>query len=274
MSDGEILYERDDRLALITFNRPAVLNAITYDMIAEFMDALQRADADPDVRVVVIRGAGERAFSVGYDIKRAKDDPRANRGIPEWREATFRDFKFCFAPWECTKPVVAMVRGYCLAGALELAQMCDVRVASTDARFGVVETRFSTGVAVMIMPWVVGFARARELIYTGDTIDAQEAHRIGLVNHLYPPDRLEAETLKFAKRMSMVALSCLQTNKRAINQTMVAMGFRSAMQYALETCVMLDASGTPEYREFDLLRCEKGLKEALAWRDGLFKQYE
>jgi enoyl-CoA hydratase/carnithine racemase len=274
MSDGEVLYERDDRVALVTFNRPAVLNAITYDMIAQFVDALQQADADPDVRVVVVRGAGERAFSVGYDIARARDDPRAHRGIEEWREATLRDFRFCLSPWECSKPVIAMIRGYCLAGALELAQMCDVRIASSDARFGVVETRFSTGVAVMIMPWIVGSARARELVYTGDTIDAGEAHRIGLVNHVHPPERLEAETLKLARRMSMVALSCLQTNKRAINQTMEAMGFRSAMQYALEACVLLDASGTPEFRQFDRLRRERGLKDALAWRDGLFRPYE
>lgn len=274
MSAEELSYEHDDRLAIITFNRPAVHNAITYDMIAEFTEAIRRADADPEVRVLIVKGAGERAFSVGYDIKRTRDDPRAKRGIPEWREATFRDFRFTFAPWECTKPVIAMIRGYCLAGALELAQMCDLRIASADARFGVVETRFSTGVATMIMPWIIGSARARELIYTGDTIDAAEAYRIGLVNRVHPVDQLESETLRFARRMSMVALDCLQTNKRAINQTMEAMGFRAAMTYALEACVMLDASGTPEFRQFDILRREQGLKSALAWRDGLFKPYE
>lgn len=274
MGEDELLYERDGRLAVITFNRPAVHNAITYDMIARFLEAIGRADADPEVRVVVVKGAGERAFSVGYDIKRTRDDPRANRGIPEWREAAARDFRFTFAPWECTKPVVAMIRGYCLAGALELAQMCDVRIASTDSKLGVVETRFSTGVATMIMPWIIGAARARELILTGDTIDAHEAYRIGLVNHIYPADRVEAETLRFARRMSMVALDCLRTNKRAINHTMEAMGFRAAMTYGLEACVMLDASGTPEFRQFDVLRREQGLKAALSWRDGLFKPYE
>jgi enoyl-CoA hydratase len=274
MDDAELLYERDDRLALITFNRPAVHNAINYDMIAQFMDAVRRADADPDVRVVIVRGAGDRAFSVGYDIKRTRDDPRATRGIPEWREAAYRDLQFTFSVWECTKPVIAMIRGYCLAGALELAQMCDVRIASTDAKLGVVETRFSTGVASMIMPWIIGSARARELTYTGDTIGADEAYRIGLVNHIYPPERLEAETLRFARRMSMVALPCLQTNKRAINQSLEAMGFRTAMMYALECCVQLDAAGTPEFRQFDVLRREQGLKAALVWRDSLFTPYE
>jgi enoyl-CoA hydratase/carnithine racemase len=274
MSEGDLLYERDDRLAVITFNRPEVHNAITYDMIARFHDAVHRADADPEVRVVIVKGAGDRAFSVGYDIKRARDDPRATRGIPEWREAALRDLQFTFSPWECSKPVVAMVRGYCLAGALELAQMCDMRIASADAKFGVVETRFSAGVASMIMPWIIGGARARELIYTGDTIGAEEALRFGLVNHVHPAERLEAETLRLARRMSMVALACLQANKRAINQTYEAMGFRTAMMYGLETAVMLDAAGTPEFRQFDVLRREQGLKAALAWRDGMFKQYE
>lgn len=272
--EGELQYSRDDRIATITFNRPSVLNAINYDMIAQFNDAIQRADADPEVRVIIVKGAGDRAFSVGYDIKRTRDDPRANRGIPEWREAAYRDLRFTFSAWECSKPVIAMIRGWCLAGALELAQMCDVRIGSTDAKLGVVETRFSVGVATMIMPWIIGFARARELIYTGDTIDGQEAYRIGLLNHVYPPEHLEAETTRFATRMSMVALECLQTNKRAINQTMEAMGFKTAMMYGFEACVMLDAGGTPEYREFDRLRRERSLKEALAWRDGLFKPYE
>jgi enoyl-CoA hydratase/carnithine racemase len=274
VAEGELLYERDERLAVITFNRPRVHNAINYDMITQFNDAIRRADEDEEVRVIVVKGGGERAFSVGYDITRAKDDPRANRGIAEWRAAAHNDLRFCFAPWECSKPVIAMIRGWCLAGALELAQMCDVRVASTDAKFGVVETRFSAGVACMIMPWIIGPARARSLIYTGDTIDAQEAYRIGLVNHLYAPEQLEAETVRLAKRMSMVAMNCLVTNKRAINMTMEAMGFRAAMNYALEACVMLDAGGTPEYREFDRLRREQSLKDALAWRDGLFRQYE
>jgi enoyl-CoA hydratase/carnithine racemase len=274
VAEGELLYERDERLAVITFNRPRVHNAINYDMITQFNDAIRRADEDEEVRVIVVKGGGERAFSVGYDITRAKDDPRANRGIAEWRAAAHNDLRFCFAPWECSKPVIAMIRGWCLAGALELAQMCDVRVASTDAKFGVVETRFSAGVACMIMPWIIGPARARSLIYTGDTIDAQEAYRIGLVNHLYAPEQLEAETVRLAKRMSMVAMNCLVTNKRAINMTMEAMGFRAAMNYALEAGVMLDAGGTPEYREFDRLRREQSLKDALAWRDGLFRQYE
>jgi len=267
----EILYERDERVVRITLNRPERHNAFNNRLKDEFEDAVRRADADPEVRVLLVTGAGGRAFSAGYDLK---DSAGSRRDLEEWRRGMSRDMRFTFAPWECSKPVIAMIRGYCLAGALELAQMCDVRIASTDSTFGVVETRFSMGVATLIMPWILGGARTRELMFTGDTIDAQEAYRIGLVNHIHPPDRLEAETLRFARRMSMVALACLQWNKRALNRTMEAMGFRAAVEYGLTACVMMDATVSPEFAQFDEIRKSQGLKQALAWRAGLFAPYE
>lgn len=271
MTYETILYDRDERIARITLNRPERHNAFNGQLKDEFEDAVHRADSDPQVRVLIVTGAGGRAFSAGYDIK---DTPGAQRDLEEWGRAMRRDMKFTFSLWECSKPVIAMIRGYCLAGALELAQMCDVRLASTDSTFGVVETRFSMGVATLIMPWILGPARARDLMLTGDTIDAHEAHRIGLINHLFPPDRLEEETLRFARRMSRVALACLQGNKRAINGTMEAMGFRAAMEYGLAACINLNATGTPELLQFDQIRKSQGLKQALEWRAGLFAPYE
>ena len=111
----------------------------------------------------------------------------------------------------------------CLAGALEFAMCCDIRICSDISTFAALEARFSNGIATMIMPWLIG-QRARSLIYTGDTIDAQEAFRIGLVDKVYPKAGLQAEVTKFAKRMSRVSLACLQWDKRAINQTFETMG--------------------------------------------------
>ena len=152
---------------------------------------------------------------------------------------------FTFAPWNCSKPVIAMIDGFCLAGALEFAQMCDIRYCSQTSKFGVVETRFSNGIATYIMPWILG-NRCRELIYTGDTFDAERAFRLGLVDRVFPKASLEAETMKIAKRMSRVALAALQWNKRAINNTFDTMGLRAALQYGVEACSLLDATGTPE----------------------------
>jgi enoyl-CoA hydratase/carnithine racemase len=172
-----LIYEVDDRVGSITFNRPERMNAFSQLLVGEIMAALTAADADPEVRVVVLSGAGGKAFSAGYDIKETMTGgPR--RGEPAWRERLQKDLRFCYAPWDCSKPVIAMIEGHCLAGALEFAQMCDVRYCSDDATFGVLETRFGAGVVTMIMPWILGPA-CRELIYTGDTIDAAEAQRLG-----------------------------------------------------------------------------------------------
>lgn len=221
--------------------------------------------------MLIITGAGGKAFSAGYDIKESAEAPK--RSLAEWRERLNGDCRFTFSVWDCSKPVIAMVSGFCLAGALEFAQMCDMRFASEDSKFGVVETRFSNGIATYIMPWILG-ARCRRLIYTGDMIDAAEAFRLGLVDGVFPKAALERETMKIAKRMSRVAREALQWNKRAINNTFDAMGLRAAMQYGVEACAILDASNTPEYAAFDELRRTKGLGEALKWRDAQFAPFE
>ena len=266
-----IRYEVDDRVALLTLNRPERHNALSKKLCAEVVEAVGNADRDPEVRVLVITGAGGKAFSAGYDIKESAEAPK--RSLPEWRERLNSDLRFTYSVWDCSKPVIAMIDGFCLAGALEFVQMCDVRVASDASRFAVIETRFSNGIATYIMPWILG-ARCRRLIYTGDMIDAQEAFRLGLVDLLHPRDTLRAETMKLAKRMSRVALEALRWNKRAINNTFETMGFRAAMQYGVEACSILDASDTPEYAKFDELRRAKGLGEALKWRDAQFAAFE
>ena len=267
-----LLYEVDDRVASIVLNRPERMNALSLELCGEITAALAAADADAEVRVIVISGAGGKAFSAGYDMK---DSMASGPRRPDlaWRQRLQKDLRFCYAPWECTKPVIAMIDGYCLAGALEFVQMCDIRYCSDASKFGVLETRFAAGIVTMIMPWILGPA-CRELIYTGDTIGAEEAQRLGLVTRVYPTDRLKAEVMKIAKRMSRAAVECLTWNKRAINQSFETMGLRGALQYGLEACTQLDCSGAEEYRRFDAIRREKGLTEAIRWRDAQFAPYE
>jgi enoyl-CoA hydratase/carnithine racemase len=271
MAYESLLYAVDDRVATITLNRPERHNALSQTLCLEIVDVVRTADQDPAVRVLVITGAGGKAFSAGYDIKESAETPK--RSLSQWRDRLNRDLRFTYSVWECSKPVIAMIDGFCLAGALEFAQMCDLRVASEDSTFAVIETRFSNGIATYIMPWIIG-ARCRRLIYTGDRIDAQEAYRLGLVDLVYPKTTLQAETMRLAKRMSRVALEALQWNKRAINNTLETMGFRAAMQYGVEACSLLDATNTPEYTRFDELRRTKGLGEALRWRDAQFAPFE
>jgi enoyl-CoA hydratase/carnithine racemase len=271
MTYETLICDAHDRVATITFNRAGQMNAFSKQLCSEVRDALRAADADAGVRVIVIRGAGTRAFSAGYDIVESAKAPK--RGLVEWREKLEQDVAFTYAPWQCSKPVIAMIHGHCLGGGLEFAQMCDMRYASTSAKFGVVETRFAGGVATNIMPWILG-ARCRRLVYTGDVIGAQEALQLGLLDGVFTPDALEAETLKVAGRMSRVALEALQWNKRAINRTFEVMGFGPALQYGLEACTMLDSTETEEGRTFNELRRNKGLGEALQWQKSLFSPYE
>ena len=226
MSYEELIYSVDDRVATITLNRPERMNALSQKLVGEIMAAIAQADKDADVRVVVIKSAGGKAFSSGYDIKELAQQPK--RGLVEWRARMQKDLQFTYSVWDCSKPVIAVINGFCLAGALEFAMCCDVRYCSEDLKFGAVEARFSNGIATMIMPWLVG-QRCRALLYTGDIFDAHEAYRLGLIDKVFPKANLDAETIKIARRMSRVSVDCLKWNKRAINQTFETMGLKNAI---------------------------------------------
>lgn len=271
MTYEDLLYEVDDRVAIITFNRPSRMNAFGKRLVNEIVTAVAQADADPEVRVLMLTGAGDRAFSTGFDLKETAEAPR--KTLPEWRARMQSDIRFSFSVWDCSKPVIAVIDGYCLGGALELAQCCDVRYCSDAARFGFVEARFGSGIATMMMPWIMG-PRCREYIYSGDMFEAAEAFQIGLVNRVIPKADLRAEALKRAKRMARVADSCLKWNKRAINHAFETMGLRAAIQYGAEACAIMDASGSPENDKFDEIRRTENVAAALKWREAQFKPYE
>lgn len=267
-----IKYVVDDRVAVITLNRPERMNAFGQQIRKELPDAVGRADADPEARIIIVTGAGGRAFSTGYDQKESAQSEQ-KKTVEQWRVRMDSAYEFTRCVKDCSKPTIAVIEGYCLAGAMELAQMCDIRYCSDDARFGAIEARFSHGLATFIMPWIVG-NHAHELIYTGDMFDAKEALRIGLVTRVFPKADLSRETLKIAKRMSRVALSCLQWNKRALRETFEIMGQRAALRYGVEAAAIMDAQSSPEYDEFDRIRRSEGLGKANQWRDSLFKPFE
>lgn len=263
--------EIDERVAIVTLNRPDRHNALNEGLCHEIIAAIRQVDGNPDVRVVIVTGAGGKAFSVGYDIKDA--DEAMKEDIGEWAERLRFDLEFTSSLWRCSKPVIAAIDGYCLAGGLELAQMADIRYCSDRSKFGVVETRFSAGISTLAMPYLIG-ARCRELIYTGDIVGADEALRLGLVSRVYPADALRDGVLTIARRMAQVALACLQWNKRALNNAADCMGFQNALNYGVTACTIMDSIKTPEFMEFDRRRRQDGLKAALKWRDEQFAQFE
>jgi enoyl-CoA hydratase len=183
----DVLHDIKDRIAHVRINRPRAMNAIHPGIMAEFKALLRQLDADDAVSVIVVSGAGDN-FGAGYDLKY---DWRSHYGADVFgqRRNLLDCVDFEFAPWDCSKPVIAMVRGYCLAGSCELAMMCCITVASRSAKFGEPEIRFSTAPPAVIMPWIVGLKKARELLYTGDMIDADEALRCGMVNRVVPDEK-------------------------------------------------------------------------------------
>lgn len=195
-----VLDETRDQIAWITLNRPEAMNALSVQLRAELAAALRAAEADPEVRVVVLRGAGDRAFCAGADIKEFVEVPSP----PAYRQA--RVPESWITPFDLTrKPIIASIHGYCLGGGLEVALACDIRIAAEDAQFGLPETGLGimTGVGgSQRLPRMVGLAQALDMILTGDRIDGVRAREIGLVTRVVPRADLAAETEALALRLA------------------------------------------------------------------------
>ncbi|MBN33564.1 MAG: hypothetical protein CMM46_02075 [Rhodospirillaceae bacterium] len=264
----EVTVERTDKVAKVTIMRADKFNSMNPPFMKELSDTLRDLDADDSVSVIILTGDGNH-FGAGYDLK-YEWGKHYGRGPMGTRKMLKDCADFEFGPWDCSKPVIAMVRGYCLAGSCELAMMCCITYASEEAMFGEPEIRFSTAPPAVIMPWIIGLKRTRELLYTGDMITAEEARQFGMVNKVFPADKLEEETMKYAKRASAIALEGLQTTKAAINQGAEIAGLRSAITYGVEVGGILDAQETEQYKQFEAVRREKGLSAAIRWRESQF----
>jgi enoyl-CoA hydratase/carnithine racemase len=263
-----ILYELQDNILKITFNRPEKLNAFSRELVHETIEAFQLAEADDEVHLIVVTGAG-RAFSAGYDISGGHNEQE--RAPYNWRLHQLENLTFSLQPWQVSKPVIAMVNGYCLAGACEFALMCDLRVASEQATFGEPEIRFGAGAPILITPWIVGLTKAKELLYTGDMLDAQEALRCNMINKVVPHEALQDETYKLARRILKIAPENVRLTKQAINKTYEMMGLKQALEYNVEVVTIMETTETEVQRTFNQIKQEKGLRAALDWRDARFK---
>jgi enoyl-CoA hydratase len=259
-----ILREATDWGVRLTLNRPAKLNAISAELRDALTSAMADAAADDRVRVVVIAVAG-RAFCSGYDLA---------EGAPatawDWRDVLARDVEATLAVWSCPKPVIAQVHGYALAGGLELAMACDLIVAAEGAQLGEPEIRFGSAPVTLLMPFLIGQKRTRELLLTGDLIDAVEAERIGLVNRVVPIDRLAPEVDALATKLARVPPDVMAPTKLMLNRAMDAAGFAAAVEMGLDLQSFVNMSGTA--REFDAIVRADGLKAALAWRDRRYEE--
>jgi len=270
MSYDTLVYEQpEERIIRITLNRPEKLNAMSPRLLGELDAALTAFERDPDASVLVLRGAG-RAFSAGYDLT-----PSGEGGgrftITEDRWAMRKLVERWQRLWNLPKPTIAQVHGYCLAGATELAGHCDIVFAAEDAEFGHPAGRTLGVIPTLSMwPYLIGMRRTKEFLFTGDSMTAAQALEYGLVNRVYPRERLDEETLAYARRVAMVPVDMLTLHKAATNRFFELMGVYAAEQSASEFDAIAHQTATAK-AEMRKMR-ERGLKQALDERDGSFRK--
>jgi len=219
MSFENILLEKEDGIATITFNRPDALNALNNQTRTEFYSAMKDVAADDDIKVVILTGAG-RAFVAGSDIKELKQTTSLD---------AHNIHRLGMVVEKMEKPVIAAVNGFALGGGCEIVMACDIIIASDKARFGQPEINLGIipgGGATQRLPRLVGVCKAKELILTGDIIKAEEAEKIGLVNRVVPGENLMAAAKEIAKKIAAKSKATVRLAKDVINK---------GMQTSLET---------------------------------------
>ena len=271
MSSDVVTYRADGPVGIVTLNRPDKLNAIDHEVRTGIADRLREADADDAVSVIVLRAEG-RSFCVGYDIAPHPERAAWRHDALKWHASLAEDVEMEMTPWDVRKPVIASVQGHCLGGGCELAMLCDLTICADNALFGEPEIRFSNVGPALVMPFVIGLKRARELLYMGDMIDATTAHEMGMVNRVVPLADLPAATLKLARRMALIAPESLQFTKLATRRGAEAAGFRNAILAGLDVVAPLYAARTAVGMRFQEIKEKEGLGAALKWRAAQFAQ--
>ncbi|MBV9485483.1 MAG: enoyl-CoA hydratase [Frankiaceae bacterium] len=235
MSDDLVLYDVADRVATITLNRPEAANAQNPALLDALDAAWTRAGEDPGVQVIVLRGAGKH-FSAGHDLK-GGDGTEDSGGEQKWTveriyEYETRRYIGYSLKWRNNpKPSIAAVQGVCIAGGLLLAWPCDLIVAADNAKFSdPVAALGIGGVEYHGHTWEPGARLAKEILFTGRAITAEEARAVGMVNRVVPLDELESATRELAVQIAKQPTWALRMAKRAVNQTLDVQGFTTAVQ--------------------------------------------
>ncbi len=275
-----IIYEKRDGICWITLNRPDKLNAMNDAMLEELDAAFATAEPDLEVKVVVIKGAGQ-AFSVGQDLsgigtsetlpsESGKDVSTKSRLEAERRRNRRWEYIFNLA-----KPTIAQVQGYCLGYGCHLAMVCDITVAAEDALFGDASMRMGLLPDMPLLTWLIGLKKTKELLYSGRYMDAKEAEQFGLINEVVSKDKLEEEVTRLAKGISILPGDGLAVSKDAINSAMEARGLGAAWRFTnnMQLIMQQRAIDHAEFNFFEV-RDKKGLETAISERDAPFKYFK
>lgn len=229
-----IIYEKAAGVATIKLNRPKVLNAMNKQLWLDFQAALADAKGDSDVKALIVTGEG-RAFSTGADLKESKDRSLEDYRdyLEELQEASRKILKF-------EKPTIAAVNGYALGSGYELALACDIRIAAEDAQIGSPEARVTssvTGGAMRLIQDLVGPGKAKELLFTAENIDGNEAARIGLVNRAVPADQLMDAARAMAEKIAANSAFSIKMIKKGLQMAQGEASLEAIMEFEVEACL-------------------------------------
>jgi enoyl-CoA hydratase len=255
MTKKTVLYSRDGNVGIITLNRPERLNAINGGLLRDFIEQLKTAREDKEAISVILTGAG-RAFCAGEDLKESS----AGKSFETWIEETDGLQEIQRMIMSLGKPLIAAVQGYALGGGCEFAMSCDIRIATEDAKFGFPETEVGltvTTAGTKLLAQIVGLGKAKELVFTGEFVDAHEALRIGLANKVVPAERLIDEALGMANKIGEKSPLALKLSRIAIEQ-----GLHSSFEQILEIeanhlLICISAQNQKEFVEKKLQKMKK-----------------
>ena len=274
MPDSPVLYERDGRLARITLNRPDALNAIDFDLPAALQSTVEQANAETEVRVIVLSGAG-RAFCAGYDLEIFAQSPGTNPGIQDMPWDPVQDFAFMkrntdhfMSLWRSLLPVICKVQGYAIAGGSDIALCADLLLMADNAQLGYPPARVWGTPTTAMWVYRLGIERAKRMLLTGDLIDGRQAADWGL-GQVVPEADLDDAVERLAQRMASVPRNQLIMQKMMVNQALENMGMASTQ--ALATIFDGISRHSPEGVNFKHRSETVGWKQAVKERDeGIF----
>ncbi|MDX6484502.1 MAG: hypothetical protein QOE95_2273 [Gaiellaceae bacterium] len=264
-----LTFEVTDRVAVLTLNRPDKLNALTPAMMSGLGRALDEIDADREINAVVITGAGDRAFTAGFDLDGLEMADRTDAIVGSTRG----NFDILMKIWNLRVPSIAAVNGFAVAAGMSLALICDMTIAADTASFGEPEVRHFALSPLLLMPWFANNPKvAHYLYYSGDTIPASRAAELGLVSEVLPSAELRPRAQAIAARVAMVPPFAVEMTKESLRRTYEIMGFSSALQqHRLLDTLLLSSHGIPERDHFFDLMASGDMRAFLAARDGKFK---
>ncbi len=268
-----VLLEKDGRVGRIILNRPDVMNAIDDELPSELAARVAEANAEPDIHVIILSGAG-RAFCAGYDLTyyAEKDSGEGNNVTQSMPWDPMKDYAFMhrntelfMSLWHSHKPVIAKVHGYAAAGGSDIALCCDMIVMADDAEIGYMPARVWGCPTTAMWTYRLGPEQAKRMLFTGDRIDGREAERIGLVLKSVPAGNLDVEVDRLANRMASVPINQLMMQKIVINQAIEAMGLANTQRLA--TIFDGITRHSPEGLNFKARSEQRGWKETVRERD-------